>query len=92
MLKRKIALWIAKIVWWMLTGKLVKVANVIIQLPVPSGTRPIDEAIMRHKEALSIWNHEQRKEIIAAILNWEYPGKHIHGNPVKKQKQTEGAA
>ena len=51
--------------------------------------RPIDQAIREHFRLLDKWNHAQRKEIIAAILNREYPGKHQHGNPVKKPKQTE---
>jgi len=51
--------------------------------------RPIDQAIREHFRLLDKWNHAQRKEIIAAILNREYPGKHLHGNPVKKPKQTE---
>jgi hypothetical protein len=51
--------------------------------------RPIDQSIREHFRLLDKWNHAQRKEIIAAILNREYPGKHLHGNPVKKPKQTE---
>lgn len=47
--------------------------------------RPIDKAIQDHKDMLQKWDHKQRKEIIAAILNWEYPNHHLHSNPRKEK-------
>jgi hypothetical protein len=46
--------------------------------------RPIDQAIREHFRLLDKWNHAQRKEIIAAILNREYPGKHLHGKEIRQ--------
>ena len=46
--------------------------------------RPIDQAIREHFRLLDKWNHAQRKEIIAAILNREYPEKHLHGKEIRQ--------
>lgn len=46
--------------------------------------RPLDAAIKEHFKLLDRWERPQRKEIIAAILNREYPDRHFRRNPKKK--------
>lgn len=71
-MKRRIEMILARLIFWALIGK------------AETGERPVDAAIRKHKLMLSAWNHAQRKEIIIAILNAEWPNKHLHQNPKRK--------
>ena len=71
-MKEKVDLLVAKVLWWILTGRRVH------------GERPIDVAIRQHKGLLIPMTHEERAEIICALINWQWPGKHLHSNPRKK--------
>lgn len=71
-MKEKLILFAAKILWWVITGRRV------------NGERPIDVAIRQHKGLLVPMTHEERSEILCALINWQWPGKHIHANPRKK--------
>jgi len=75
-MREKIAVFLAKIVWLLLSGT---------WPDIPDGVRPIDAQINAHWLELQRWNHEQRKEIILSLMKKEWSdGVHVHSNPKKK--------
>ena len=96
MMKNKVSIFVARILWLWMTGRWVKLAGFDVREVDPL-LRPIDQAIKQHFDLLDKWDHQQRKEIICAIINREWPGKHIHSNPRKKTapakpEQSKGGA
>jgi hypothetical protein len=82
-MKNKVSIFVARILWLWMTGRWVKLAGFDVREVDPL-LRPIDQAIKQHFDLLDKWDHQQRKEIICAIINREWPGTHIHANPRKK--------
>ena len=84
-MKHKIAIFIARVLWKWITGKWVDVSGFQVQEAPDPLLRPIDNAIQQHFRLLDKWEHPQRKEIICAIINREWPNPvHIHSNPRRK--------
>lgn len=84
-MKLKIQLFLAQVLWFWISGQWVKGIGFNVQEAPDPLLRPIDNAIQQHFNLLDKWDHPQRKEIICAIINREWPGKHIHSNPVKRK-------
>lgn len=84
-MKQKIAIFIARVLWKWVTGQWVDVTGFKVEEAPDPLLRPIDQAIKQVFDTLDKWDHPQRKKIICAIINREWPGKHIHSNPVKRK-------
>lgn len=52
--------------------------------------RPLDKAISEHKRLLRKWESKQQKEIVAALLQYAFPGHHVHANPNTVKNNIKG--
>jgi hypothetical protein len=86
-MKQKIAIFIARVLWKWVTGQWVDITGFKVEERDPL-LRPIDQSIKQVFDTLDKWDHPQRKEIICAIINKEWPGKHIHSNPSRRKTTT----
>ena len=73
-MKTKLSLLAARLIVWALFGQ-----------KTSAGERTIDTAIAEHKRMLKLMAMDEQYEIIRALINWRFPGRHIHENPKKRK-------